>query len=253
MYRSKYTQPLLANQYEISASGIVPAHIPRPPYVGQDPQVFPDIMKDPIFKMNADQVNSLRKAANLGARTLKNAMDKTEIGMSLDDVDKIVHDFIIENEAYPSAIDFHHFPKSVCTSVNDVVSHGVPNSYVLQDGDYLNIDVVCYEDGHHGDNSGMVLLGDVHPDIELLAKTTREAMFSAIQICKPGALFSSIGETIEEYSKEKGYSVNREFGGHGIAHELHLAPLVYHYKTSSSTTACMEPGMAFTIEPILML
>lgn len=100
-------------------------------------------------------------------------MDKTEIGMSLDDIDKIVHDYIVENEGYPSAIDFHHFPKSVCTSVNDVVSHGVPNSYVLQDGDYLNIDVVCYEDGHHGDNSGMVLLGNVHQDIVDLTTATR--------------------------------------------------------------------------------
>ena len=132
----------------------------------------------------------------MGARTLKQAMDKTEVGMTLDDIDKIVHDYIVENDAYPSAIGFHKFAKSVCTSINDVVSHGVPNSYVLQDGDYLNIDVVCYQDGHHGDNSGMVLLGEVHPDIERLAKTTREAMFKAIQICKPGQPFSKIGETI---------------------------------------------------------
>lgn len=92
-------------------------------------------------------------------------MDSTKIGMSLEDIDKIVHDYIVADGAYPSAIGFHHFPKSVCTSVNDVVSHGVPNSYVLKDGDYLNIDVVCYKHGHHGDNSGMVLLGDVHPDV----------------------------------------------------------------------------------------
>lgn len=97
--------------------------------------------------------------------------------MSLDDVDRLVHEFIIANDGYPSAIDFHHYPKSCCTSVNDVVAHGIPNSYVLQEGDYLNIDIVCYQDGHHGDNSGMVLLGEVHPDIERLSKVTREAMF----------------------------------------------------------------------------
>jgi len=173
--------------------------------------------------------------------------------MSLDDVDKIVHDFIIANDGYPSAIDFHHFPKSVCTSVNDVVSHGVPNSYVLQDGDYLNIDVVCYLDGHHGDNSGMVLLGDVHPDIVALARVTREAMYKAIEMCGPGVKFSQIGATIEDYAHDHGYSVNREFGGHGVAHELHLPPLVHHYRESRSTKAEMLPGMAFTIEPILML
>jgi len=122
-------------------------------------------MRDPIYVMNKDQQDCLRKAANLGARTLKHALDNTRIGMSLDEVDALVHNYIVADGAYPSAIDFHHFPKSVCTSVNDVVSHGVPNSYVLQDGDYLNIDVVCYKHGHHGDNSAMLMLGDVHPDI----------------------------------------------------------------------------------------
>lgn len=173
--------------------------------------------------------------------------------MTLDDVDKLVHDYIVADEAYPSAIDFHHFPKSVCTSVNDVVSHGVPNNYRLQDGDYLNIDVVCFKKGHHGDNSAMVLLGDVHPDIQKLSAVTREAMFKAIEICKPGVKFSEIGATIEDYATEHGYFVNREFGGHGIAHELHLAPLVYHYRSKQYTSEEMAPGMAFTIEPILML
>lgn len=210
-------------------------------------------MRDPIHVMNDEQVACLRRAANLGARTLKTALDSAEIGMSLDDIDKIVHDFIIANEGYPSAIGFHHFPKSVCTSVNDVVSHGVPNNYVLQNGDYLNIDVVCYLDGHHGDNSGMVLLGDVHPDIVKLTQVTREAMFTAIEICRPGRRFDEIGAIIEDYAHGHGYAVNREFGGHGIAHELHLPPLVHHYREKDSSKAEMKPGMAFTIEPILML
>jgi len=137
--------------------------------------------------------------------------------------------------------------------VNDVVSHGVPNSYVLQDGDYLNIDVVCYKHGHHGDNSGMVMLGDVHPDVAKLSLVTREAMYKAIEMCKPGANFGQIGETIEEYAKSFGFNVNQEFGGHGIAQHLHMAPLVHHYKTSSQNRAEMKPGMAFTIEPILMM
>ena len=157
-------------------------------------------------------------------------MDKTEIGMTLDDIDKIVHDYIIADDAYPSAIDFHQFPKSVCTSINDVVSHGVPNNYILKNGDYVNIDVVCFKHGHHGDNSGMVLLGDVHPEIVKLSEVTRESMFKAIEICKPGVKFSQIGAEIEDYAFDHGYAVNKEFGGHGIAHELHLAPLVHHYR-----------------------
>lgn len=182
-----------------------------------------------------DQIEGLRKAANLGARTLKHAMDNTEIGMTLDDIDQIVHNYIVADDAYPSAIGFHNFPKSVCTSVNDVVSHGVPNNYVLQDGDYVNIDVVCYKHGHHGDNSGMVLLGDVHPDVVKLSKITREAMYAAIDICKPGTRFNEIGATIEDYAHDHGYAVNHEFGGHGIAHELHLAPLVHHYREKHSS------------------
>ena len=98
----------------------------------------------------------------------------------------------------------------------------------------------------------MVMIGDVHPDIQKLSKVTREAMYKAIHICKPGTRFTEIGETIEDYAHDHGYFVNREFGGHGIAHELHLAPLVHHYRTASQNNSIMRPGMAFTIEPILM-
>lgn len=121
-------------------------------------------------------------------------MNSACVGQSLDELDQIVHDFIISKDAYPSAIDFMHFPKSVCLSVNDVVSHGVPNNYVLQAGDFLNIDVVCYKDGHHGDNSAMVMLETeetkVHEDIHKLSNTTREAMYTAINECKPGMKFN---------------------------------------------------------------
>ena len=139
-------------------------------------------MSDPIYIMSKEEQDKQRSAAKLAAATLKHAMENTkviiiaslilQIGMTLDDVDEIVHNFIISHDSYPSAIDYMHFPKSVCTSVNEVVCHGVPNDYKLQDGDYLNIDVVCHLNGHHGDNSGMVLLGNVHPDIQKLVKLT---------------------------------------------------------------------------------
>ena len=177
--------------------------------------------------------------------------------MSLDDIDKIVHDYIVANDAYPSAIDFMHFPKSVCTSVNDVISHGVPNSYKLQAGDYLNIDVVCFKDGHHGDNSAMVMLETdtvkVPDEIKRLSQVTREAMYMAIESCGPGVKYNKIGEIIEEYAEAHGYFVNEEFGGHGIAHHLHMPPLIHHYKNPEGCKEEMKPGMAFTIEPILMM
>ena len=182
-------------------------------------------------------------------------MDSVKPGLSLLDLDKIVHDYIIADDAYPSAIDFMHFPKSVCLSVNDVVCHGLPNSYVLKAGDFLNIDVVCHKNGFHGDNSAMVFVEDeqtkVHDDIKRLAKVTREAMFVAIDLCKPGTRFSTLGEVIEDYAHGHGYKVNEEFGGHGIGRDLHMAPLVHHLRTPMACRSEMKPGMAFTIEPIL--
>jgi len=173
----------MEDEWTISEALPVPSNIIRPPYAGKKNQKFPPL-NGRIHIHKEEEIKCLRVASNLAARTLKHAMDNTKVGMTLDQVDKIVHDYIIADGAYPSAIDFMHFPKSVCLSVNDVVSHGVPNSYVLKAGDYLNIDVVCYKSGFHGDNSAMIFLEDdttkVHEDIKRLSKITRESMFMAI-------------------------------------------------------------------------
>ena len=147
----------MEDKYMILPSQPVPKEIERPDYVGKRRQNFPSLTGN-IHILNKEQIKGLRAASRLAADTLKNAMDKAEVGMSLDELDKIVHDFIVKDGSYPSAIDFMHFPKSVCLSVNDVVSHGVPNTYVLKAGDYLNIDVVCFKNGCHGDTSVMALL-----------------------------------------------------------------------------------------------
>ena len=194
--------PSLEDKYKISPSRPVPSNIVRPSYVGKVHQDFPPL-HGPIHILSDHQIKGLRSAANLAARALTKAMNATRIGVSLDEIDQIVHDFIVAEEAYPSAIDFMHFPKSLCTSVNDVVAHGVPNSYVLKAGDYVNVDIVCYKDGCHGDNSSMILLNEeqsdgikVHPDIERLSQVTREAMFVGIDQCRPGVQFSKVGEVI---------------------------------------------------------
>mmetsp|Transcript_34343 Transcript_34343/g.33549 ORF Transcript_34343/g.33549 Transcript_34343/m.33549 type:complete len:181 (-) Transcript_34343:143-685(-) len=173
--------------------------------------------------------------------------------MSLDDVDRIVHEFILSENAYPSCINFMNFPKSVCTSVNEVVSHGVPTNYVLKDGDYLNIDVTCFYKGRFGDTSGMVMIGNVHEDIRKLSQAAREVMFKAIDICGPKVPFSRIGDVIEEAADEMGYFVNEEFGGHGISDKMHMPPMIFHNKNLDYTKDIMMPGMTFTIEPILMM
>jgi methionyl aminopeptidase len=207
--------------------------------------------------LTLEQQQGLRTASRLAADTLERAIESVHVGQSLDEIDKIVFKNITENDGYPSGIDFMHFPKSVCLSVNDVVSHGVPNDYKLQAGDYLNIDVVCYKDGCHGDNSAMVFLETdevkVDEDIHKLARVTRESMFVAINECKPGMKFNRIGELITEYAHGHGYFVNEEFGGHGIGDHLHMPPLVHHNLTPHQCKEEMLPGMAFTIEPILML
>lgn len=151
--------------------------------------------------------------------------------MSLDQLDKLVHNFILEQgEAYPSCLAFLDFPKSVCLSVNDVLSHGVPNSYILKAGDYLNIDVVCFKNGSHGDTSAMVFLEDstnkVHPLIKKLSDVTREAMFAAINECKPGVTFSRLATVITDHAENHGFHVNEEFTGHGIGPDVHMPPIV---------------------------
>ena len=164
-YLSKYTKPLKINQYEVSPVRKVPKGIPRPFYVRDEYHMLPNIQTDPVQVLGQNQIKDLKKAAKLSSNALSFAIENTHVGMTLDDVDKLVHEFICKNGGYPSGIGYQGFPKACCTSVNDVVVHGVPNSYVLKNGDYLNIDVVCYKYSNHGDTSAMVMLGDVHPDI----------------------------------------------------------------------------------------
>jgi methionyl aminopeptidase len=153
-----------------------------------------------IKQLNPEEAEKLKGASQLAASALKIALDFAEEGVSCDDRDEVVHNHILEQGGYPSAIDFHGFPKSLCTSVNTCVAHGVPNNHVLKSGDYINCDIVCFKDGFHGDNSGMVMIGDVHEDIKKLSEVTREAMFKAIGICGPGVPFKEIGKTIERYA-----------------------------------------------------
>ena len=152
----------MEDKYTISPSREVPDQIERPPYVGRIRQDHPPL-HGPIHILTPEQITALRKASNLAARAVSQVIKETNIGTSLDEIDKIAHDYIVQDGSYPSAIGFMHYPKSLCTSVNDVVAHGVPNSYVLKAGDYVNVDIVCYKEGCHGDTSAMILLSDPDP------------------------------------------------------------------------------------------
>ena len=195
----------------------------------------------------------MKKSCQLAAKTLNYIEDKLEIGMTTEDVNVLCHDFIVSNDAYPSPLNYHGFPKSVCTSLNEVICHGIPSKKVkLKDGDLLNIDVTTYLNNFHGDTNRTYMIGNVSPQKKQLVAVTYKCMMEAIKICKPGARLGDIGAIIEEIAHENGYSVVHEYCGHGIGREFHEDPQVLHYGTKRSRIELKE-GMTFTIEPMINL
>ena len=163
------------------------------------------------------------------------------------------HDFITEHGAYPSPLNYHGFPKSVCTSLNEVICHGIPSKKdVLKDGDLLNIDVTTYYKKFHGDTNRTFFIGNVSEEKKRLTKVTYECMMAAIDLCRPGAKMGDIGAIIEEMAGDNGYTVVQEYCGHGIGREFHEDPQVLHYG-KKGTGVEMKPGMTFTIEPMINL
>uniref|UniRef100_A0A4W6EZ83 Methionine aminopeptidase n=1 Tax=Lates calcarifer TaxID=8187 RepID=A0A4W6EZ83_LATCA len=176
--------------------------------------------------------------------------DYIEVGMTTDEIDFIVHQETIKHNAYPSPLRYGGFPKSVCTSVNNVVCHGIPDSRQLQDGDIINIDVTVYLDGYHGDTSETFLIGQVDEAGQRLVETARRCRDEAIAACKPGEQLCVIGNTISEIAQANGFQVCPYFIGHGIGSHFHCYPEIWHHANDNDMV--MDEGMAFTIEPILM-
>mgnify|MGYP002344952573 FL=1 len=150
-------------------------------------------------------------------------------GMTCEDLDKFVHDTILQQGAYPTPIGFMGFPKSVCISVNEVLVHGIPSMRPLYDGDSLNVDVSIFYDGYHGDNNLMIQIGEVDEDVRKLIKVTQQAVYEAIKVCKPGQKFNEIGRAIETYASSNGMYVCEMFNGHGVGEQLHLPPCIHPY------------------------
>ena len=179
-------------------------------------------------------------------------------GVTTDDLDRVGHEFLCDHGAYPSTLGYPGsgrgpaFPKSLCTSVNEVICHGIPDSTVLHDGDIVNIDITAYLDGVHGDTDATYLVGDVDEESRLLVERTQEAMLRGVRAVAPGRPLNVIGRVIESYARRYGYGVVRDFTGHGIGTAFHSGLVVPHYDDPSATTV-LEPGMTFTIEPMLNL
>ncbi|CAL5011021.1 unnamed protein product [Urochloa decumbens] len=231
----------------VSARRPVPDHIPRPSYVGVD--TIPDVCPDRQVH-DGESIMRMLDACELAARVLQHAGTLVKPSVTTDEIDRAVHQMIIDAGAYPSPLGYGGFPKSVCTSVNECTCHGIPDSRKLQDGDIINIDVTVYLNGYHGDTSRTYLCGDVDESTKQLVKVTEECMMRGISACRHGASFKEIGQRIREHASKYGYSID-PFVGHGVGKIFHCEPIIW--STYDYEPGFMVAGQTFTIEPTLSM
>jgi len=244
--------PLLqprVSPYPLSPRRAVPASVERPHYVD-----VPSPREDgDVHIKDAETIEKMRIAGRIAANAMVTAAARIAPGVTTDELDAVAHEYLLDHGAYPSPLGYKSFPKSVCTSVNEVICHGIPDSRPLDDGDIVNIDVTAYIHGVHGDTDATYLVGDVDEESRLLVERTHEAMLRGIRAAKPGREINVIGRVIESYAKRFGYGVVRDFTGHGIGLEFHSGLIVPHYDAAPHYDTVIEPGMTFTVEPMLNL
>jgi len=201
----------------------------------------------------AEEIEKMRVAGKLASEVLEMIEPHVKAGITTSELNDICAKYTEEvQEAISAPLNYHGFPKSICTSVNHVVCHGIPDDTVLKDGDIINIDITVIKDGYHGDTSKMFLIGDVTPENARLCRITQESLYLALKKVKPGVAFGEIGATIQKFIKKAGrYSIVKEYCGHGIGSEFHEEPQIVHYKNNDKTK--MKEGMCFTIEPMINL
>ena len=232
----------------ISATRPVPGSIAKPEYAWR-PAPKPHSGGD---RYSPEQIEAIRKASKLAAQALQTVLEAAKPGVSTDELDRLGHEFLISNGAYPSTLGYRGFPKSLCTSVNEVICHGIPDDTVLEDGDLLNVDITAYIGGVHGDNNATLLIGDAPQELVDLVERTHEAMMRGIRAALPGREVSVIGRSIEAYANRFGYGVVRDFTGHGVGTSFHTGLIIPHYDAPEYNTL-IEPGMIFTVEPMINL
>ena len=226
----------------------VSARIARPEYVGKaGPTRYtgPDVQ-------SAETIEKMRIAGRIAAQALAEVGRAAKPGVTTDELDRVGHEFMCDNGAYPSTLGYRGYPKSLCTSVNEVICHGIPDSTVLNDGDIVNIDITAFIHGVHGDTNATFEVGEVNETAHLLVERTRESLQRAIKAVKPGRQINVIGRVIEAYAARFNYGVVRLFTGHGIATAFHSGLIIPHYDDPRASQV-LTPGMTFTIEPMLTL
>jgi methionyl aminopeptidase len=231
----------------ISPPRPVPSAIERPEYVGKR---YPKL-GEPDIKDSAT-IAAMRIAGQIAAQALEEVGKHVAPGVTTDELDRIGHEFLVDHGAYPSTLGYRGYPKSLCSSINEVICHGIPDDTVIADGDIVNIDITAFIGGVHGDTNATFLAGDVDTESRLLVERTHEATMRGVRAVVPGRALNVIGRVIESYAKRFGYGVVRDFTGHGIGRTFHSGLMVPHFD-DPDVDLIMEPGMTFTIEPMLTL
>ena len=227
---------------------LVPASIVRPDYAatGQPSQRAARAVRTP------DEIERMRVAGRLAAEVLIEVGDAVAPGVTTDELDRICHEACIARDCYPSPLNYRGYPKSLCTSVNEVICHGIPDSRPLLDGDIVNLDVTVFHDGVHGDTNATFLAGNVDADSVGLVKATHKALYAGIATIKPGSKINEIGRAIERAVRPGGYGVVEEFIGHGIGDQFHTSLQIPHYYDPRHSSQ-LEAGMTFTVEPMITI
>ena len=232
----------------VSPMRSVPEHIPHPPYAatGEYQPWDEGRIKSPEI------IERMRHSAAIAVEVLRLAGEMVAPGVTTEEIDIYVHDLFVERDTYPSTINYHRYPKACCTSVNEVICHGIPDSRRLEEGDICNIDVTGWVGGVHGDTNATFFVGDVDPESRRLVEVTEECMWHGIEAVRPDRPLSDIGRAIESHAKQHRFGVVRAFVGHGIGEQFHTDIQVLHYHDSRATLT-MRAGMTFTIEPMITL
>lgn len=233
----------------ISPRRSVSQRIPRPDYVGKSaPSPFTG---SDVY--SAEAVARIRESGRIAADAIALVGDSIRPGITTDELDAIGHDFMVANDAYPSTLGYRGYPKSLCSSVNEVICHGIPDDTVLEAGDIVNIDITAFKNGVHGDSNQTFTVGEVSAEVADLIDRTRESLNRGIKAVAPGRQINVIGRAIESYAKRFGYGVVRDFTGHGVGEAFHSGLIVPHYDSAPMHATEIELGMVFTIEPMLTL
>ncbi|WP_350259043.1 type I methionyl aminopeptidase [Scrofimicrobium sp. R131] len=233
----------------ISPERSVPRGIERPEYLFHD---GPEVVTASDVK-SPETIELIRQAGKIAADAIAKAGEAIRPGVTTDQLDAIAHQYLIDQGAYPSCLNYMGFPKSICTSINEVICHGIPDDRPLEEGDIINLDITAYRNGVHGDTCAMFTVGEVDEESRLLIERTEQAMLRGIKAIRPGREINVIGRVIESYAKRFKYGVVRDYTGHGVGEAFHSGLIVPHYDAAPAYNQTMEVGMVFTVEPMLTL